>query len=121
MTWLRGQDLDVVLLGLAWVALAAAVEQLARRGYVDGADAEHLGTAYRYLRTVEHRLQMIADEQERWSSIAQLAAEYETIAAAAQRYDMALELGRLWSDVEPGSPTARHGSRRQWKRISARR
>jgi hypothetical protein len=29
--------------------------------------------------------QTIMDEQERWSSIAQLAAEYETIAAAAQR------------------------------------
>jgi hypothetical protein len=29
--------------------------------------------------------QMIVDEQERWSSIAQFAAEYETIAAAAQR------------------------------------
>lgn len=29
--------------------------------------------------------QMIIDEQEHWSSIAQLAAEYETIAAAAQR------------------------------------
>lgn len=29
--------------------------------------------------------QMIEAEQERWSSIAQLAAEYETIGAVAQR------------------------------------
>ena len=40
-----------------------ALDQLARRGYVDGADAEHLATAYRYLRTVEHRLQLHQEQQ----------------------------------------------------------
>lgn len=39
--------------------------------------------------------QMLNDEQERWSSIAQLAAEYETIAAVAQR--------DRWVDVIRGS------------------
>lgn len=40
-----------------------ALEQLARRGYVDEADAEHLSVAYRYLRTVEHRLQLEREQQ----------------------------------------------------------
>ncbi|MEZ5262523.1 MAG: bifunctional [glutamine synthetase] adenylyltransferase/[glutamine synthetase]-adenylyl-L-tyrosine phosphorylase [Acidimicrobiales bacterium] len=40
-----------------------ALGQLARRGYVDEADAEHLATAYRYLRTVEHRLQLEREQQ----------------------------------------------------------
>ncbi|MPY95134.1 MAG: bifunctional [glutamine synthetase] adenylyltransferase/[glutamine synthetase]-adenylyl-L-tyrosine phosphorylase [Acidimicrobiia bacterium] len=40
-----------------------ALSQLARGGYVDGADAEHLATAYRYLRTVEHRLQLREEQQ----------------------------------------------------------
>lgn len=39
--------------------------------------------------------QMLTDEQERWSSIAQLAAEFETIAAVAQR--------DRWVDVIRGS------------------
>jgi glutamate-ammonia-ligase adenylyltransferase len=43
-----------------------ALEQLARAGYVAAADADHLGTAYRYLRTVEHRLQL-RDEQQVYS------------------------------------------------------
>ncbi|MCC6437077.1 MAG: bifunctional [glutamine synthetase] adenylyltransferase/[glutamine synthetase]-adenylyl-L-tyrosine phosphorylase [Acidimicrobiales bacterium] len=40
-----------------------ALEQLARRGYIDEADAEHLSVAYRYLRTVEHRLQLEREQQ----------------------------------------------------------
>jgi len=40
-----------------------ALGQLARRGYVDPADAEHLAVAYRYLRTVEHRLQLEREQQ----------------------------------------------------------
>lgn len=40
-----------------------ALEQLARRGYIDEADAEHLAVAYRYLRTVEHRLQLEREQQ----------------------------------------------------------
>ncbi len=40
-----------------------ALDQLARNGYVDAADAEHLAVAYRYLRTVEHRLQLEREQQ----------------------------------------------------------
>ncbi|MEA3217243.1 MAG: [glutamine synthetase] adenylyltransferase / [glutamine synthetase]-adenylyl-L-tyrosine, partial [Acidimicrobiia bacterium] len=40
-----------------------AIDQLARGGYLDSADAEHLSMAYRYLRMVEHRLQL-RDEQQ---------------------------------------------------------
>jgi glutamate-ammonia-ligase adenylyltransferase len=40
-----------------------ALDQLARRGYVDAADAEHLSVAYRHLRTVEHRLQLDREQQ----------------------------------------------------------
>jgi glutamate-ammonia-ligase adenylyltransferase len=36
---------------------------LAREGRLDGEVAERIGAAYRRLRTVEHRLQMIADQQ----------------------------------------------------------
>jgi len=40
-----------------------ALAQLARNGYVDRDDAEHLDVAYRYLRTVEHRLQLEGEHQ----------------------------------------------------------
>lgn len=40
-----------------------ALDQLSRRGYIEGADAEHLAVAYRYLRTVEHRLQLQQEQQ----------------------------------------------------------
>lgn len=39
-----------------------ALEQLKRAGSIDASDAEHLGVAYRYLRQIEHRLQL-RDEQ----------------------------------------------------------
>lgn len=39
-----------------------ALEELKRAGSIDLADAEHFSTAYRYLRTIEHRLQL-RDEQ----------------------------------------------------------
>ena len=43
-----------------------ALDQLSRAGYVAHDDAEHLAVAYRYLRTVEHRLQL-RDEQQVYS------------------------------------------------------
>ncbi|MEM8743296.1 MAG: bifunctional [glutamine synthetase] adenylyltransferase/[glutamine synthetase]-adenylyl-L-tyrosine phosphorylase [Pseudomonadota bacterium] len=39
------------------------LQRLARLGWIDTAAAESLSEAYRFLRHVEHRLQMIADEQ----------------------------------------------------------
>lgn len=41
----------------------AALDALASAGYVAEADAGALGAAYRFLRTVEHRLQMVRDLQ----------------------------------------------------------
>lgn len=40
-----------------------ALETLAREGLVEAADAEALSKAYRYLRALEHRIQMLEDEQ----------------------------------------------------------
>ncbi len=40
-----------------------ALEALARRGWITGAAAQELSEAYRFLRRVEHRLQMVNDEQ----------------------------------------------------------
>ena len=41
----------------------ATLDVLAERGWIDAAARDDLGAAYRFLRTVEHRLQMVADEQ----------------------------------------------------------
>ena len=41
----------------------AALDALAEAGIIDGADALLLGTSYDRLRTIEHRLQMVADQQ----------------------------------------------------------
>jgi glutamate-ammonia-ligase adenylyltransferase len=41
----------------------AALDALAAAGHIDRADAESLSDAYVYLRTLEHRLQMVADQQ----------------------------------------------------------
>ncbi|MHA1546264.1 MAG: bifunctional [glutamine synthetase] adenylyltransferase/[glutamine synthetase]-adenylyl-L-tyrosine phosphorylase, partial [Alphaproteobacteria bacterium] len=40
-----------------------ALDALARHGWIDQAAASELGEAYRYLRRLENRLQMVADEQ----------------------------------------------------------
>ena len=44
-------------------ATCDALDALARGGWIDGAAAEELTVAYEFLRQLEHRLQMIADEQ----------------------------------------------------------
>jgi glutamate-ammonia-ligase adenylyltransferase len=41
----------------------AALAELADAGYVDRHDAEQLAAAYRFLRTVEHRLQLVDEQQ----------------------------------------------------------
>ncbi|HEV3402169.1 MAG TPA: bifunctional [glutamine synthetase] adenylyltransferase/[glutamine synthetase]-adenylyl-L-tyrosine phosphorylase, partial [Acidimicrobiales bacterium] len=40
-----------------------ALAELGTAGYVDGGDARHLDHAYRLLRTVEHRLQLVQEQQ----------------------------------------------------------
>jgi glutamate-ammonia-ligase adenylyltransferase len=44
-------------------ATLGALAELGDAGYVDPADADALAAAYRYLRTVEHRLQLVDGEQ----------------------------------------------------------
>jgi len=44
-------------------ATLSALGELASAGYVDQADASMLGLAYRFLRTVEHRLQLVEEAQ----------------------------------------------------------
>ncbi|MGA2208251.1 MAG: bifunctional [glutamine synthetase] adenylyltransferase/[glutamine synthetase]-adenylyl-L-tyrosine phosphorylase [Acidimicrobiales bacterium] len=44
-------------------ATLAALGELAYAGYVDGGDAAALALAYRFLRTVEHRLQLVEEAQ----------------------------------------------------------
>ena len=39
------------------------LDELARQQWITGETAEELKTAYRFLRTLEHRIQMVADEQ----------------------------------------------------------
>jgi len=41
----------------------SALSQLEERGWITAQARDELGEAYRFLRTIEHRLQMIADEQ----------------------------------------------------------
>ena len=40
-----------------------ALDELARSGYVDVEQASSLAVAYRFLRTVEHRLQLVEEQQ----------------------------------------------------------
>src|SRR5205823_14024574 len=44
-------------------ATLPALAELADAGYVDRSDAAALDAAYRFLRTVEHRLQLVEDQQ----------------------------------------------------------
>ncbi|MGH9072579.1 MAG: putative nucleotidyltransferase substrate binding domain-containing protein, partial [Acidimicrobiales bacterium] len=48
---------------LRQAATLPALAELARAGYVSGADAGALERSYRFLRTVEHRLQMVEERQ----------------------------------------------------------
>ena len=49
--------------GLRVAATLDALDQLAIRQWITGAVRDDLSAAYRFLRAIEHRLQMIADEQ----------------------------------------------------------
>lgn len=86
----------------------ASLNALAEAGLIDGEDAQVLGTSYDRLRTLEHRLQMVADQQthslpgdpaaldnvarlEGLDGGAALVAELETITeAVGTRYDRLL-------------------------------
>lgn len=49
--------------GLRSPTTLEALAELGRAGYVDTADADALGDSYRFLRTVEHRLQLVDEQQ----------------------------------------------------------
>ena len=49
--------------GLRLSATVAALDALAMGGWIDGVAADELTKAYEFLRQLEHRLQMVADEQ----------------------------------------------------------
>ncbi len=49
--------------GIRLPATLPALAELARAGYVDGGDAAALSLAYRFLRIVEHRLQLVEEAQ----------------------------------------------------------
>jgi len=76
-----------------------ALERLGRSGYVDEEDARELADAYRFLRTVEHRVQLVEEEQthalptdpaayERLARV--LGYEDDAGATAAARFEAAL-------------------------------
>lgn len=65
---------------------------LAAAGHVDAGEADQLAASYRLLRTLEHRLQMRADEQTH--AVPRLAAERAAVAALAGARD--------WAQVERG-------------------
>ncbi len=65
---------------------------LTAAGHVDADEAERLAASYRTLRTLEHRLQMRADEQTH--AVPRLAAERAAVAALAGARD--------WAQVERG-------------------
>ncbi len=69
---IRGVEFAVQTMQLVWggrnpalrvPTTKGALEALVEAGHLDGKAAEALQAAYRFLRTVEHRLQMVADRQ----------------------------------------------------------
>ncbi len=76
-----------------------ALTELAEAGYVAAEDAIALGDAYRFLRTVEHRLQLVEEEQTHSVPVAETARrrlslvlgfEDDASASATNRFDDAL-------------------------------
>ena len=106
-----------------------ALAALAAAGRVDGSDAALLGEAYRWLRTIEHRLQMRADEQTH--SVPLTATTREAVAALSGYPDwvaleaqlsitaaaVAIRFDRLVADAHgtaaPGLPVT-EGDLRLW-------
>ncbi|HMI19848.1 MAG TPA: bifunctional [glutamine synthetase] adenylyltransferase/[glutamine synthetase]-adenylyl-L-tyrosine phosphorylase [Sphingomonas sp.] len=91
-----------------------ALAALAEAGLIPAEDAETLAHAYRMLRTVEHRLQMVDDQQthrlpadpEPLDNVARLAAfdGSETLIAALA--PQAEAVGRLYDDLDPADAEA---------------
>jgi glutamate-ammonia-ligase adenylyltransferase len=85
----------------------AALEELASAGYVDPADAAALADAYRFLRTVEHRLQLAEAQQ---VHAVPRAAEPRTVLARVMGYRDGPEqtaLARFDADLRRHQATVR--------------
>jgi glutamate-ammonia-ligase adenylyltransferase len=91
-----------------------ALAALAEAGLIPTADAETLAHAYRMLRTVEHRLQMVDDQQthrlptdpEGLDNVARLAALDDGAALVAALVPQAEAVGRLYDDLDPADAEA---------------
>jgi glutamate-ammonia-ligase adenylyltransferase len=71
----------------------ATLDALAAAGWIGAAARDELGAAYRFLRTVEHRLQMVADEQTHTLPTEPAAfAQFARFAGFADRDDFAAAL-----------------------------
>jgi glutamate-ammonia-ligase adenylyltransferase len=86
-----------------------ALAALAEAGLIPAEDAETLAHAYRMLRTVEHRLQMVDDQQthrlpadpEPLDNVARLAGFDSSEALIAALAPQAEAVGRLYDDLDP--------------------
>jgi glutamate-ammonia-ligase adenylyltransferase len=86
-----------------------ALAALAEAGLIPPEDAEALTHAYRMLRTVEHRLQMVDDQQTHrlpadpapLDNVARLAAFDDGAALVAALAPQAEAVGRLYDDLDP--------------------
>ncbi len=86
--------------GLRLAATVAALNALATGGWIDGIAAAELTEAYEFLRQLEHRLQMVADEQTQTmpktaSGVDHIAAFMGYAQAADFRAELLRHLGRV--------------------------
>lgn len=86
-----------------------ALSALAEAGLIGADDASRLGDAYRLLRTVEHRLQMVEDQQTHrlpadpaaLDNVAQLGGYADGAALIATLAPEAEKVGALYDDLDP--------------------
>ena len=91
-----------------------ALAALAEAGLIPAEDAETLAHAYRMLRTVEHRLQMVDDQQthrlpadaEPLDNVARLAGFDDSKTLIAALAPQAEAVGRLYDDLDPSDAEA---------------
>jgi glutamate-ammonia-ligase adenylyltransferase len=100
--------------GIRVPATLDALAALAAAGLIPDEDARTLGHAYRMLRTIEHRLQMVDDQQTHrlpadpaaFDNVARLAGLDDGSALVAMLAPEAEAVGRLYDDLDPGSAEA---------------
>jgi glutamate-ammonia-ligase adenylyltransferase len=91
-----------------------ALDALAQAGLIGQSDAAMLADAYRLLRTVEHRLQMVDDRQTHrlpadpaaLDAVARLAGERDGAALLARLAPVVEAVGRLYDSLDPDEPSS---------------